>query len=92
MVLEALSCGLPVVAYNTKGPKEILEDSKTGFLVESGEEMAGKVVGYFLDPGLWPVMRKAAFHRAGDYNAGQIMDRLLSDLGLRSDTTERCVQ
>jgi glycosyltransferase involved in cell wall biosynthesis len=92
VVLEALSCGLPVVAYNTKGPKEILEDSKTGFLVESGEEMAGKVVGYFLDPGLWPVMRKAAFHRAGDYNAGQIMDRLLSDLGLRSDTTERCVQ
>lgn len=89
VVLEALSCGLPVVAYNTKGPKEILESGKTGFLVESGDEMAGRVVGYFLDPGLWQVMRKAALERANHYNADQIMDQLLSDLGLPA---ERCVQ
>ena len=82
VVLEAISCGLPVVAYNTKGPKDILEDSVNGYLVETTEEMAGKVVGFFLDPDLQTTMKKAAIQRAETYQAEQIMDRLLQDAGL----------
>ena len=87
VVLEALSCGLPVVAYNTKGPKDILEDSVSGFLVDSGEEMAGKVIEYFLDPESWAMMKQAAFQRAEAYQADKIMDRLLQNVGLM---TEAC--
>lgn len=87
VVLEALSSGLPVVAYNAKGPKDILEDSVNGFLVESAEEMAGKVIGYFLDPESWDRMKQAALQRAEAYQADKIMDRLLQDVGLR---TEAC--
>ena len=82
VVLEALSCGLPVVAYNTKGPKDILEDSVSGYLVETGDEMAGKVVRFFLDPAIREKMKQAAFMRAKEYHAGKIMDRLLQDTGL----------
>ena len=85
VVLEALSCGLPVVAYNTKGPKDILEDSVNGFLVETDEEMAGKVVGFFLDPGKRYEMKLAAIRRSKAYQAEVIMDRLLQDAGLMNE-------
>jgi len=82
VVLEALSCGLPVIAYNTKGPKDILEDRVNGYLVETDEEMAGRVVEFFLNPAIQALMKKAATHRAEEYLADRIMNRLLQDTGL----------
>jgi glycosyltransferase involved in cell wall biosynthesis len=86
VVLEALTCGLPVVAYNTKGPKDILYDRVNGFLAETPEEMAGRVVEFFLDPEVQVSMKKAAVLRAEEYRAENIMDRLLLDIGLVSQT------
>ncbi|NJK40671.1 MAG: glycosyltransferase family 4 protein [Acaryochloridaceae cyanobacterium SU_2_1] len=34
VVIEALACGVPVIAYRRGGPAEILQDGKTGWLVE----------------------------------------------------------
>jgi len=34
VVIEALACGVPVIAYRRGGPSEIIKDGKTGFLVE----------------------------------------------------------
>jgi len=34
VVIEGLSCGLPVVAYNCAGPKEIIQHDVNGYLVE----------------------------------------------------------
>jgi len=82
VVVEALSCGLPVVAYNAKGPKDIIEDSVNGYLVETVEEMAGKVVGFYLDPGRQAELKLAAVRRAGSYKADRILDRLLQDTGM----------
>jgi glycosyltransferase involved in cell wall biosynthesis len=85
VVLEALSCGLPVVAYNTKGPKDILEDSVNGYLVETAEEMAGKVVRFFLDPDAQQGMKRSAISRAEAYRSEEIMDRLLRDTGMMTE-------
>jgi UDP-glucose:tetrahydrobiopterin glucosyltransferase len=34
VAIEALACGVPVIAYRRGGPAEIITDGKTGFLVE----------------------------------------------------------
>jgi UDP-glucose:tetrahydrobiopterin glucosyltransferase len=34
VAIESLACGVPVIAYRRGGPAEIIEDGKTGFLVE----------------------------------------------------------
>lgn len=34
VAIEALACGVPVIAYRRGGPAEIVQDRKTGFLVE----------------------------------------------------------
>ncbi|EAZ91570.1 hypothetical protein CY0110_13656 [Crocosphaera chwakensis CCY0110] len=34
VAIEALACGVPVIAYQRGGPAEIVQDKKTGFLVE----------------------------------------------------------
>ena len=39
VVAEAMACGTPVVTYKTGAMPEIIKDGKTGFLVNSQEEM-----------------------------------------------------
>jgi len=34
VALEALACGVPVIAYRRGGPAEIVRDGETGWLVE----------------------------------------------------------
>ncbi|MGF1481752.1 MAG: glycosyltransferase family 4 protein [Cyanophyceae cyanobacterium] len=34
VAIEALACGVPVIAYDRGGPAEIVQDGRTGFLVE----------------------------------------------------------
>jgi UDP-glucose:tetrahydrobiopterin glucosyltransferase len=34
VAIEALACGVPIIAYRRGGPAEIVESGKTGFLVE----------------------------------------------------------
>lgn len=34
VAIEALACGVPVIAYRRGGPAEIVQDGRTGFLVE----------------------------------------------------------
>jgi glycosyltransferase involved in cell wall biosynthesis len=85
VVLEAMSCGLPVVAYKTKGPKDIIQHNKNGFLVKTKEEFAVAAAEYLNAPEHHNKMRASAIKRAGDYNAELIMNKLLTDTGLSSE-------
>ncbi|HOO72232.1 MAG TPA: glycosyltransferase [Spirochaetota bacterium] len=82
VVLEALSCGLPVTAYRTKGPKDIIIHNENGFLVKNKNEMASAVRLYLGDKKLQKSFKKAALKRAGEYDADLIIGRLLDDLSL----------
>jgi UDP-glucose:tetrahydrobiopterin glucosyltransferase len=42
VAIEALACGVPVIAYRRGGPAEIVQDGKTGWLVEP-EQVGGLV-------------------------------------------------
>ena len=80
VVLEALSCGLPVTAYNTKGPKDIIIDGVNGYLVRSPSEMADAILTFLKESKLRKSFRQAALRRAKKYSADRIMDQFLKDL------------
>lgn len=83
-VLEAISCGLPVVAYNSKGPKDIIIDKECGFLVEYPTEMAEKV-NYYLDLDNKESFKAAAIKRSLDFDAETIINGLIEYTGLNND-------
>ncbi|MDR1644326.1 MAG: glycosyltransferase [Tannerellaceae bacterium] len=82
VVLEALSCGLPVVAYKTKGPKDIIIHERNGYIVNTAKEMTEVISSYLQNPDLHALFRKAATERANDYRADDIMNDLIKETGL----------
>jgi len=84
VVLEALSCGLPVVAYNTKGPKDIIKHKQCGFLVETQQEMQQAALE-FLSNGNATEFRNSAIERAKAYNADGIIGELLRVVGIKDN-------
>jgi len=83
VVLEALSCGLPVTAYSTKGPKDIIQHNRNGYVVKSRQEMVAAIVEYFRTPTMQKSFKKAALQRSAEYSADRIIDRLLTDLRIK---------
>jgi glycosyltransferase involved in cell wall biosynthesis len=81
-ILEALSCGLPVIAYNTKSPKDIIRHGVNGFLVMNQAEMIQQTIDYLNNPDLREKMRKSANETSKDYNSDKIIQRFLGDTGL----------
>jgi len=51
-VLEAMACGLPVLASDIEGNRSLVEDGVTGFLFNGPEEFEAKAIRLLGDPGL----------------------------------------
>jgi glycosyltransferase involved in cell wall biosynthesis len=81
VVLEALSCGIPVAAYNTKGPKDIIIDSVNGYLAKDSDDIAAKIIKFLGDAKLRRSFKKEALKRARQYDVEIIINRFLRDLG-----------
>ena len=84
VVLEALSCGLPVIAYNNKGPKDIILHNQCGYLVKTVNEMADKAIDY-LQSDLRESFRAAAIKRSKNFDAEIIIDELLNSTGMNDE-------
>jgi glycosyltransferase involved in cell wall biosynthesis len=82
VILEAFSQGMPVIAYNCKGPRDIIGHAESGFLVEDKQQMAEQIIDYFAPNYQRDVMRKKAKARSEEYRAGPIMQMFMEDLGL----------
>ena len=77
VVLEALASGLPVVAYRTKGPRDIIEHSVCGYTVGTLDEFSDAVIKILQDSALREKMRKAAVKRANAYRPERIGNELM---------------
>ena len=89
VVLEAMACGCPVLAYNCKGPKDIIEHGIHGYLVDGVEE-AVNMIKIHHQKQRQDGMRAASILRAKEYSAPEVMGRLLMDLGITTIQKMRC--
>ncbi|MDP4206996.1 MAG: glycosyltransferase [Bacteroidota bacterium] len=83
VVLEALSCGLPVIAYNTKGPKDIINDGENGFLVSNQADMIQRIITSIKDKELHKSLKNSAIQRSKEFHKDKIINQLLKDVGLQ---------
>jgi glycosyltransferase involved in cell wall biosynthesis len=83
-VLESMSCGLPVLAYKTKGPRDIITDGENGLLAENLGEFRVKLLRFFSNPAFAKSLSKQAFIRASEYNKEKILNSLLHDSGFNN--------
>ena len=79
VLLEAMSCGLPVVASRVLGIPYLVEDGLNGFLVPPGDEeaLADRITALLSDPDLRARMGEQNRSKAAAYLMPRIADRFL---------------
>jgi glycosyltransferase involved in cell wall biosynthesis len=82
VIIESLSHGMPALAYNSKGPKSIIQNNINGFLVNDIEDMANRITEYFDSNFNRRKMKLSAMQRAAEYQAEPIMEKFLLNMGL----------
>ncbi|MBL8992884.1 MAG: glycosyltransferase [Spirochaetia bacterium] len=82
VILEALATGLPVLAYESKGPADILEADKSGFLATDAADLRRLAVSCAGNLEKLRSLRKGALERSKAYTAERIIQSLLEDIKL----------
>jgi N-acetyl-alpha-D-glucosaminyl L-malate synthase BshA len=75
VALEAMACGVPVVATNVGGLPEVMPDAPAGFMLPVGdvEAMASAVLPVLRDPVLWNEASRLARVKAERFSADEIV-------------------
>jgi glycosyltransferase involved in cell wall biosynthesis len=84
VVLESLSCGLPVIAYKTKGPKDIIQNGKNGYVVSRQTEMVHSIISFYSHDQIQKKFKAAAIERSKEFSKNSIIDQFLYDTGLHN--------
>jgi glycosyltransferase involved in cell wall biosynthesis len=80
VIIEAMASGVPVVVADVDGPREIVEDSRTGLYFKSGSEhdLAGKIRLLIEDSDLRTRLSQAALQASEAYSINGMCNRYLA--------------
>ncbi|HKE89881.1 MAG TPA: glycosyltransferase, partial [Gemmatimonadales bacterium] len=83
--LEAMACGVPVIASRTGGIPEVVTEGESGFLATVGDvpTMTERAIEVLRDPERLEEMRRGAVTRAADFSADRVVplyERLYEDV------------
>lgn len=83
-ILEAMLCRKAVVATVNRGHKELVEDGKTGFLLQPGDAltMAQRIYDLYSDPSMAETMGNGGFGKAQAYTVDAVRSELTKALNL----------
>lgn len=82
VIIESFAHGMPALAYNMKGPKDIIQHAHNGFLVDTIEEMSESIIEFYTGDVNHSAMKSNAMQRASEYQAEPIMQQFLYNMGL----------
>ena len=82
-ILEAMSCGVPVVAFHNYGPDEIIRNSVDGYLINKFDTdvFAQKVLELLKQPERKMQMGKCAIERSQDFSLEKVLPLFKRYLG-----------
>lgn len=74
ITLESLACGIPVIAYSSGGPDELIIHSKNGFIIEKNNttEFISAIHKSLIDDLLYQGMKSSAVESAQNYDIKKI--------------------
>jgi glycosyltransferase involved in cell wall biosynthesis len=69
VLLEAMACGLPIVASGAGGNPELLEDQRTGLVIDptQHEEAAGEIAALLVDARRMETFSRRALERSARF-------------------------
>jgi glycosyltransferase involved in cell wall biosynthesis len=78
-ILEALACGLPLIATNTKWSREFIEDGKNGLIVKANEyyDLIEKIEKFLLDKNLKNIMGPKSRELSQKFDWSIVADKYL---------------
>jgi len=71
-IVEAMSSGTVPISYNSAGPKEIIIDGDSGFLVDNEQQLKQKTMQIIKDKSLWEYLAIAAIKRSKRFDEKEI--------------------
>ena len=85
VILEAMSCGTAVAAYDEKGPKNIIKSQKNGILAKDLDDLKDKIKLFVKDSTYRHALKTNSLKRAKNYTPEKIMASFVADIGLEKD-------
>ena len=83
-ILEAMLCRKAVVATVNRGHKELVENGKTGYLVQPSDvqSLADRIYALYSDPALAQAMGNGGFEKAQAYTVDSVRSELIDALNI----------